>query len=59
MTEQGTRLSVTVMSCAGCVSALEEAISAVPGIEKALVNFAEHTATDSGEAKVEDVLSAI
>ena len=59
MTEQHTRLSVTGMSCAGCVSAVEEAMSAVPGIDKAVVNFAEHTATYTGKAAVEDVLNAI
>jgi Cu+-exporting ATPase len=59
MTEQQTRLSVTGMSCAGCVSAVEEAIAAVPGIDKAVVNFAEHTATYTGQAEEEDVLNAI
>ncbi len=59
MTEQPTRLSVTGMSCAGCVSAVEDAIAAVPGIDKAAVNFAEHTATYTGQAKEDDVLNAI
>jgi Cu+-exporting ATPase len=59
MTEQHTRLSVTGMSCAGCVSAVEDAMSAVPGIDKAVVNFAEHTATYTGKATIEDVLDAI
>ena len=47
MSEQGYRLSV------------EDAMSAVPGIDKAVVNFAEHTATYSGDAAVEDVVDAI
>ncbi len=59
MTEQHTRLSVTGMSCAGCVSTVEDAMSAVPGIEKVVVNFADHTASYSGEAVVEDVIDAI
>ena len=59
MSEQDYRLSVTGMSCAGCVSAVEDAMSAVPGIDKAVVNFAEHTATYSGDAAVEDVVDAI
>ena len=59
MTEQGYRLSVTGMSCAGCVSAVKDAMSSVDGVEKAVVNFADHTATFSGEVEVEDVLAAI
>ena len=59
MSEQRHRLSVTGMSCAGCVSAVEDAISSVPGIDSAVVNFAEHTATFSGEAMVDDVVEAI
>ncbi len=59
MSEKSHRLSVSGMSCAGCVSAVEEAISSVPGVDRAVVNFAEHTATFSGEAVVEDVLHAI
>ncbi len=59
MTEQHARLSVTGMSCAGCVGAVEDAMSAVPGIEKVVVNFADHTASYSGEAVVEDVVEAI
>ncbi|MCK5361153.1 MAG: copper-translocating P-type ATPase [Gammaproteobacteria bacterium] len=57
--QQHTRLSVTGMSCAGCVGAVEDAMSAVPGIELAAVNFAEHTATYTGSATEDDVLAAI
>ena len=59
MTDQGYRLSVTGMSCAGCVSAVEDAMTAVPGIDSAVVNFADHTANFTGDAAVEDVLAAI
>lgn len=59
MTAQGHRLSVTGMSCAGCVAAVEDAMSAVAGIDKVVVNFADHTATFAGEAVIEDVLAAI
>ena len=59
MSKQSHRLSVTGMSCAGCVSAVEDAITSVPGVDSAVVNFAEHTATFSGQAMVEDVLQAI
>ena len=59
MTDQAYRLSVTGMSCAGCVGAVKDAMSSVAGLEDAVVNFADHTATFSGEAAVEDVLAAI
>ena len=59
MTEQHYRLSITGMSCAGCVGTVEDAMSAVPGIEKVVVNFADHTASYSGEAAVENVVDAI
>ena len=42
MTEQGYRLSVTGMSCAGCVVAVEDAMSTVAGIDEVAVNFADH-----------------
>ncbi len=59
MSEESYRLSVTGMSCAGCVGAVEGALSAVPGVAQASVNFAEHTASYTGEALVEDVVEAI
>ena len=59
MSDDTTRLSITGMSCAGCVAAVEDAISSVPGIDSASVNFAEHTATFSGDAAVESVLAAV
>ncbi len=60
MTEQQTiRLSVTGMSCAGCVAAAEEALRAVPGVSEASVNFAEHTALVRGSADAEQLISAL
>lgn len=53
------RLSVSGLSCAGCVSTVEKALQSVPGVESALVNFAEHTAAVRGEAEVDVLLKAV
>ncbi|MFM8332247.1 MAG: heavy metal translocating P-type ATPase [Candidatus Methylumidiphilus sp.] len=45
---QSVRLSVLGMRCAGCVSAVEGALQAVPGVVKAEVNFADHSAMVQG-----------
>ncbi|OOZ39216.1 copper-translocating P-type ATPase [Solemya pervernicosa gill symbiont] len=47
------------MSCAGCVASVEKALQAVPGVDEALVSFAEHTAQVRGEADVETVIAAV
>jgi len=44
------RLSILGMRCAGCVSAIEGALSAVDGVTAVSVNFADHTATVKGQA---------
>ena len=53
------RLSIAGMSCAGCVSAVENALKAVPGVEDAVVNLGERTATVTGSASAEDLIEAI
>ncbi|MCG6934370.1 MAG: heavy metal translocating P-type ATPase [Proteobacteria bacterium] len=53
------RLSVSGMSCAGCVASVESALQAVHGVESATVNFAEHTALVQGEAPLDDLISAV
>ena len=53
VTEAGiteTRLSIMGMSCAGCVSTVEGALSAVPGVVSVNVNFADHSAMVKGNA---------
>ncbi|UCE90520.1 MAG: heavy metal translocating P-type ATPase, partial [Pseudomonadota bacterium] len=47
------------MSCAGCVNSVETALRAAPGVEKAEVNFAEHTATVSGAASAAQLIDAV
>jgi len=54
-----TRLSVSGMSCAGCVASVEDAIKSVDGVLVASVNFAEHTATIEGEVSAETLVEAI
>ncbi len=53
------RLSISGMSCAGCVKAVEDALSGVPGVERAEVNFAEHTAQVSGAVTAEALVAAV
>ncbi|BAU49968.1 copper-transporting ATPase [Sulfurifustis variabilis] len=53
------RLSIAGMSCAGCVASVENALKTVPGVREAAVNFAEHTATVSGEASAEALVAAV
>jgi Cu+-exporting ATPase len=56
---RAVRLSVLGMRCAGCVSAVEGALRAVPGVSGADVNFADHTALVQGGADVEALKKAV
>lgn len=53
------RLSIGGMSCAGCVTTVERALQAVPGVAEANVNFAEHTATVHGEVEIPELIKAV
>ena len=53
------RLSVSGMSCAGCVATVEDALRAVPGVQQATVNFAEHTARVEGDVPVAALIRAV
>jgi Cu+-exporting ATPase len=53
------RLSISGMSCAGCVASVETALNSVEGVEEATVNFAEHTANVKGDMDIADVISAV
>ncbi len=57
--EETHRLSISGMSCAGCVATVENALKAVPGVSEASVNFAEHTATVSGSADAGTLIKAV
>jgi len=54
-----TRLSISGMSCAGCVSSVERALQGVDGVSAASVNFAEHTAVAEGDAPVQALIDAV
>ena len=53
------RLSISGMSCAGCVASVETALNSVEGVEEATVNFAEHTANVKGDMDIADVINAV
>jgi len=53
------RLSISGMSCAGCVATVEDALKNTPGVEQASVNFAEHTASITGNVKADDLIHAV
>ena len=53
------RLSISGMSCAGCVASVETALNSVQGVEEATVNFAEHTANVKGDMDITDVINAV
>ncbi len=45
--------------CASCVGKIESAISKVPGVTKASMNFAERVVTVEGVAKDSDLITAV
>jgi Cu+-exporting ATPase len=53
------RLSISGMSCAGCVTTVENALRGVPGVNEASVNFAEHTATVTGDVDPQTLVQAV
>jgi len=53
------RLSIAGMSCAGCVASVENALSQVEGVNRASVNFAEHTADVQGEMEIAELIAAV
>ncbi len=53
------RLSISGMTCAGCVSRVEKALQAAPGVSSAAVNFAEHTATIEGDVDARTLIAEV
>lgn len=53
------RLHVTDMSCAGCVETVERTLRSLPGVSDAQVNFAERTATVTGDVSPEVLVNAV
>ena len=56
---QVINLSIGGMSCAGCVAVVEETLQKVEGVERAVVNFAEHTAQVEGAVTADALIAAI
>ncbi len=56
---QAKRLSISGMSCAGCVATVENALKNVPGVVESVVNFAEHTATVRGSVDAKALIAAV
>lgn len=59
MSAQSVRLSISGMTCAGCVSSVETALSKVPGVMTSAVNFAEHTANVTGDMTADALVQAV
>lgn len=53
------RFSISGMHCAGCVSTVEKALAAVPGVTQASVNLVERTATVTGSAPMRALIAAV
>jgi P-type Cu+ transporter len=53
------RLSVSGLSCAACVSSVQDALAGVPGVSAANVNFAEHTALVEGDVEAQSLVDAV
>ncbi len=52
-------LSINGMSCAGCVASVEKSLISVSGVEKAEVNFAEHSAMVYGNFVQDELINAV
>lgn len=52
-------LSINGMSCAGCVASVEKTLKSVVGVDKAEVNFAEHSAMVYGDVSEDELIKAI
>jgi Cu+-exporting ATPase len=58
-TKEPIRLSISGMSCAGCVATVENALKNTPGVVDASVNFAEHTADVRGDVEAARLVQAV
>lgn len=52
-THQTIQLSISGMSCAGCVNSVETALNSVSDVVTATVNFADHTASVSAHSDID------
>ena len=54
-----TRLSIGGMSCAGCVSSVENALSSVAGTTNVLVSLGERTASVEGDVNADELIKIV
>ncbi|HYK24809.1 MAG TPA: heavy metal-associated domain-containing protein [Steroidobacteraceae bacterium] len=52
-------LTITGMTCAGCVRSVSRVLARVPGVTNAHVDLASGRATVTGTARAEDLISAV
>lgn len=57
--DDSQQLLINGMSCASCVSRVQKALQAVPGVTQARVNLAERTALVMGSALAAELVSAV
>ncbi|HAU8265861.1 TPA: copper-exporting P-type ATPase CopA [Kluyvera intermedia] len=57
--DDSQQLLINGMSCASCVSRVQKALQAVPGVTQARVNLAERTALVMGSASAQALVSAV
>ncbi|TDN55978.1 copper-exporting P-type ATPase CopA [Scandinavium goeteborgense] len=57
--DDSQQLLINGMSCASCVSRVQNALAAVPGVTQARVNLAERTALVLGNAAATDLVQAV
>ncbi|WP_288791057.1 copper-exporting P-type ATPase CopA [uncultured Enterobacter sp.] len=57
--DDSQQLLINGMSCASCVSRVQNALQAVPGVAQARVNLAERTALVMGSASATDLVQAV
>lgn len=57
--DDSQQLLINGMSCASCVSRVQNALAAVPGVTQARVNLAERTALIMGSATATDLVQAV
>ena len=58
-TDDSQQLLINGMSCASCVSRVQKALAAVPGVVQARVNLAERTALVMGSASAAELVQAV
>ena len=57
--DDSIQLLIGGMSCASCVSRVQKALAAVPGVSQARVNLAERTALVTGSASAAELVQAV